>query len=62
LTKKTVHIDMTREQLGSLRREVFSNQALSVVQRRTAVKKVVLLPRDGSPVDLYCDGDFIGSV
>ncbi len=62
MNKKTVRVDVTQEQLSMLRREVFCNQALSGAQRRTAVKRVVQLPRDGSPVDLYGDGGVVGSV
>lgn len=59
---KTVRIDVNSDQLGTLRREVFCNQRLNEVQRRKEVKKVLPLPSDGSKVDLYCDGEFVGSV
>jgi len=59
---KTVRIDVTSEQFGRLRREVFCNQKLNEVQRRQEVKKVLPLPLDGSKVDLYCDGEFVGTV
>ncbi len=62
MSAKIVRIDVTREQFGRLREEVFCNQRLSAVQRRRAVKKVVPLPADGSRVDLYCDGEFVGAV
>lgn len=62
MSTKTVRIDVTGEQLGRLRREVFCNQTLNEVQRRKEVKKIVPLPLDGSKIDLYCDGEFVGSV
>ena len=62
MSAKTVRIDVTSLQFGRLRQEVFCNQRLSGEQRRRAVKKVLPLPADGSRVDLYCDGKFVGAV
>ncbi|MHB0871783.1 MAG: hypothetical protein ACYC66_04870 [Chloroflexota bacterium] len=59
---KTVRIDVNSEQFGKLRQEVFCNQRLNEVQRRREVRKVLPLPLDGSKVDLYCDGKFVGTV
>lgn len=59
---KTVRIDVDTEQVGKLRQEVFCNQRLTETQRRREVKRLVPLPLDGSKVDLYCDGEFIGTV
>jgi hypothetical protein len=62
MSKKRVRIDVSREQLGRLRQEVLCNQELSEEQRRRAVREVLPLPTDGSRVDLYCDGDFVGTL
>jgi len=62
MTTKTVRIDVTSLQFGRLRQEVFCNQRLSVGQRRKAVRRVMILPADGSRVDLYCEGKFVGAV
>lgn len=62
MSRKSVRIDVTNEQFGRLREEVFCNQRLSEVDRRKAVKRVLPLPLDGSHVDLYCDGKFVGAV
>ncbi len=62
MSTKRVRIDVTGEQLGRLRQEVFCNQRLSGEQRRKAVRQVLPLPADGSPVDLYCDGKFVGAI
>jgi hypothetical protein len=62
MTGKLVRIDVTRPQIGRLRDEVFCNQRLSQVQRRKAASRVVSLPRDGSRVDFFCEGEFVGSV
>jgi hypothetical protein len=62
LSTRTVRIDVNSEQFGRLRQEVFCNQGLSEEQRRRAVRKIVPLPTDGSRVDLYCDGKFVGAV
>lgn len=62
MTAKTVRIDVTSLQFGRLRQEVFCNQGLSVGQRRKAVRRVLPLPTDGSRVDLYCEGKFVGAV
>ncbi len=59
---KTVRVDVTGEQFASLRQEVFCNQQLSVRQRRLEVGKLVALPKDGSRVDLYLDGVFVGTI
>lgn len=59
---KTVRIDISAEHFGNLRREVFCNQALTDVERRKAVRKIFPLPLDGRRVDLYCDGEFVGTV
>jgi hypothetical protein len=62
MRRRGVRIDVTSQQLGRLRQEVFCNQSLSPEQRRMAVKKIMPLPPDGSPVELYCDGEFVGEV
>jgi hypothetical protein len=62
MSVKTVRIDVTSQQFGRLRQEVFCNQRLNGVERRKAVRRVLPLPLDGSPVDLYCDGKFVGAV
>lgn len=62
MSTKIVRIDVTSEQLGKLREEVFCNQQLSEAQRRIAVKRVVPIPANGNHVDLYCDGKFVGTV
>ncbi len=62
MRKAGVRIDVTGRQLGRLRQEVLCNQSLSGEQRRKEVRKIVPLPTDGSPVDLYCDGEFVGSL
>lgn len=62
MSRRSIRIDVTNQQFGRLRQEVFCNQRLSEVERRRAVKKVLPLPTDGSHVDLYCDGKFVGAV
>lgn len=62
MNKKCVRIDVTSEQFSRLRQEVFCNLGLSGEDRRRAVKKALLLPADGSRVDLYCEGKFVGAV
>ncbi len=62
VSTKGVRIDVTTEQLDTLRREVFCNQQLSGEQRRKEAKKVLTLPTDGSRVDLYCEGEFVGAI
>ncbi len=62
LAKKCVRVDVTSQQLGKMRQEVFCNRQLSGQERRRAVKKITPLPTDGTRVDLYCDGDFVGTV
>lgn len=59
---KTVRVDVTGEQSSRLRQEVFCNQRMNEVERRKEVKKVLRLPLDGSKVDLYCDGEYVGTV
>lgn len=59
---RTVRVDVNGEQFGKLRQEVFCNQRLNGVERRREVRKVLPLPSDGSKVDLYCDGKYVGTV
>lgn len=59
---RTIRIDVDSEQVGKLRQEVFCNQRLTETQRRKEVKRLVPLPLDGSKVDLYCDGEFVGTI
>ncbi len=59
---KTVRVDVTGEQSSRLRQEVFCNQRMNEVERRKEVKKVLRLPLDGSKVDLYCNGEYVGTV
>ncbi len=62
MRKASVRIDVTDQQLERLRHEVLCNQSLSGEQRRKEVRKIIPLPTDGSPVDLYHDGKFVGAV
>lgn len=62
MSTKTVRIDVKGEQFGKLRQEVFCNQRLTEVQRRREVRKVLPLPPSAVKVDLYCDGEFVGTV
>ncbi len=59
---RTVRIDVDSEQFGKLRQEVFCNQQMTDVQRRREVRKLFPLPLDGTKVDLYCDGEYVGTV
>ena len=59
---KRVRVEVTIEQFKVLRQEVFSNVALSGEQRRRAAKRVLLLPLDGSPIDLFHEGKFLGAL
>ncbi|MCL4465299.1 MAG: hypothetical protein M1401_11225 [Chloroflexi bacterium] len=62
MSKKAVRINVTNEQSGRLLQDVFSNVRLSGPERRLAVRKELPLPADGSRVDLYCQGKFVGAV
>ena len=62
LARKHMRVDITDQQSAKLREEVFSNSRLNEVQRRKAVKLTLPLPADGSHVDLFCDGQFVGAV
>lgn len=62
MRRKIVRIDVTDQQLVKLRREVFCDQRLSGEQRRKAAKRVLPLPTDGSQVNLYYEGEFVGAV
>ena len=62
MVKKSVRIEVNSQQLGRLRQEVLCNQQLSAEQRRRALRKTLPMPADGSRVDLYCDGKFVGAV
>ena len=62
MSNKHIRIDVTEEQVVRLRQKVLSNLQLSGEQRRAAAKNVLLLPQDGSPVDLYCGGKFVGAL
>jgi hypothetical protein len=57
---KRVRIDLTDEQLASLRKTVFADAALSSELRRQAAKRILSLPSNGAPIDFYHDGLFIG--
>ncbi len=59
---RTIRIDVDSEQFGKLRQEVFCNQQMTDVQRRREVRKIFPLPLDGTKVDLYCDGEYVGTV
>jgi hypothetical protein len=59
---KRVRIELTAEQLGSLRRTVFANVVLSAELRRKAAKRILSLPSNGAPIDFYHDGQFIGQL
>src|SRR3972149_9401920 len=56
MSRQRVRIEVSADQFAKLQQDVFCDLRLSKEQRRTQVKKVLLLPRDGSPVDIYCDG------
>jgi hypothetical protein len=62
VSKKPVRINLTSQQSSKLLQEVFSNVRLSGEQRRRAVRKEFPLPTDGSRVDLFCEGKFVGAV
>ena len=62
MAKKSVRVNVTGEQFASLRQDVFCNPQLSSEQRRREVRKLMPLPADGSRVDLYFDGNFIGTI
>jgi hypothetical protein len=59
---RRVRVEVTSEQSQNLRKEVFGNLALSGEQRRRMAKKILLLPGNGSPVDLYHEGTFVGAL
>ncbi len=59
---KRVRIDLTDKQLGSLRRGVFANLALSSELRRQAARRILPLSSHGTPIDFYYDGQFIGQL
>jgi hypothetical protein len=62
MQKKPVRFDVPREKSDRIREEVFGNPACSTVDRRKALRRFLPIPADGSRVDVYCDGDFIGAV
>ena len=62
MSDKRVRIDVTKEDLNALRRKVFSNLQLSGEERRRAAKAILVLPRDGSTVDIYFEGQFVGTL
>lgn len=62
MANKRKHIEVTSGQLVRLRQEVFSNLGLSGEQRRKAAKKILALPADGSPIDLFYDGKLVGEL
>ena len=62
MVKKRIRINVTSQQLGRLRREVLCNQQMSTEQRRGVLRKTLPIPPDGSRVDLYCDGNFVGAL
>lgn len=62
MSSKRMHIEVTSQQLARLRQEVFANLGLSGEQRRRAAKRVLPLPENGSPVDLFFDGKFVGAL
>lgn len=62
MVKKSVRVDVTSQQLDRIRREVLCNQQISAEQRRRVLRKTLPIPADGSRVELYCDGDFVGAV
>ena len=59
---KRVRVDLTDEQIGTLRRAVFANVALSSELRRQAAKRIVPLPSNGAPIDFYHNGQFVGQL
>jgi len=59
---KRVRVDLTDEQIGSLRRAVLANVALSSELRRQAAKRIVPLPSNGAPIDFYHNGRFVGQL
>ncbi len=62
MSRKSVKINVTSEQLGRLRQDVFCNAQLSMEQRRNVVKRLIPFPANGSSVDLWCDGKYVGTV
>jgi hypothetical protein len=62
MQRKHVRFDVTREKSDKIREEVFGNPACSSVDRRKALRKFLPIPADGSRVDVYSDGDFVGAV
>ena len=62
MSTKRVQIEVTSQQLDRLRKEVFADMELSGEQRRKAAKRVLLLPQNGNPVDIYFDGKFVGAI
>lgn len=62
MSSKRVRIEVTSEQWDRLHQEVFSDLRLSGEQRRRAAKRVLPLPENGSPVDLFYDGKFVGAL
>jgi len=62
VSKKRVRIDVTSQQSSRLIHDVFCNVRLSGAERRRAVRKELPLPADGSQVDLYCQGKYVGAV
>jgi len=59
---KRVRVDITEQQLARLHKEVFSQAQLSGEQRRKSARAVIPLPSTGAPVDLFCDGRFVGAL
>ena len=59
---KRVRVDVTEHQLARLRAEVFSQSQLSPEQRRKSARGVIPLPPTGAPVDLFCQGKFVGAL
>ncbi len=59
---RRVRVEVTSEQSQSLRKEVFGNLTLSGEQRRRMAKRILLLPANGNPVDLYHEGMFVGAL
>ncbi len=57
-----VRITVTPQQFAQLRREVFSDLRLSTEQRRKEAKRIVPLPPNGKPIDLYYDEKFVGTL
>ena len=61
VANKRVRIDVTSDQVVRLR-AVFADATLPAERRRRMAKRILPLPSDGTPVDLYHEGQFVGAL